>query len=66
VFSFSAKFGPMKELKARLRKKMKVTPGHIKIRLLNGGNPVTFLRIDSRQEHSCPERSITPETASSQ
>jgi len=31
VCSFSAKFGPMKELKARLRKKMKVTPGHIKI-----------------------------------
>jgi hypothetical protein len=56
----------MKELKARLRKKMRVTPGHIKIRLLNAGNPVTFLRIDSRQEHSCPERSITPETASSQ
>jgi hypothetical protein len=46
---------------------MKVTPGHMKkIRLLNGSNPVTFLRIDFKQELTCPERNITLTNASSQ
>jgi hypothetical protein len=45
---------------------MKGTSGQVKIRLLNGGNPVTFLRIDFSQEISSPEIMTTPRKANSQ